>query len=284
MALSGALTAVALVGGTAVAVTQASSEVEQPLVNVAAAGTADDRTPTPPPPPKKPKPSAAPKTTAVPPGPRPTVAGRSGSGRLGPWENLSRRISSVAKIRATVRGDGVFMFGDSIAVQDGPALEQLVAAQTGTPVAVHDWSGQPASAGVDALADWSRKYGLPDRIVMAVGTNDIFAPAAFATEVEQAMKIAGPKRTVYWVNVHANRWGLSAAVQSADRANSALINKALDQAAARHPNLHVVRWSEFLSARSGQVTKYLRDGIHTTQPTGQRARNALIAQALGSAE
>ncbi|GAB3944223.1 hypothetical protein GCM10029976_067990 [Kribbella albertanoniae] len=191
MALSGALTAVALVGGTAVAVGQAASEVEQPLVNVAAAGAsgADDRTPTPLP--KKPKPSATPKTTTTaPPAPRPTVSRRSSSGRLGPWENLSRRISSVAKIRATVRGDGVFMFGDSIAVQDGPALEQLVAAQTGTPVAVHDWSGQPASAGVDALADWSRKYGLPDRIVMAVGTNDIFAPAAFATEVEQAMKIA----------------------------------------------------------------------------------------------
>ena len=65
---------------------------------------------------------------------------------------------------------------------------------------------------------------------------------------------------------------------------SALINQALNQAAARHPNLHVVRWSEFLAARSGQVTKYLRDGIHTTQPVGQRARNALIAQDLGSAE
>jgi len=284
MALSGALTAVALVGGTAVAVVQATAEVEQPLVNVAAAGAsgADDRTPTPPP--VKPKPTAPPTATVAPPVIRPTKPGRSGSGQLGPWENLSRRISSVAKIRAAVRGDGVFMFGDSIAVQDGPALEQLVAAQTGTPVAVHDWSGQPASAAVDALAEWSRKYGLPDRIVMAVGTNDIFAPAAFATEVEQAMKIAGPKRTVYWVNVHANRFGLSAAVQSADRANSALINKALDRAAARHPNLHVVRWSEFLNARPGQVTKYLRDGIHTTQPAGQQARNALIAQALRSAE
>ncbi|WP_344149699.1 GDSL-type esterase/lipase family protein [Kribbella yunnanensis] len=286
MALSGALTAVALVGGTAVAVVNAAAEVEQPLVNVAASGssTQDDRTPTPPPVKPKPTPAPATKTTAVPPVPRPTPPGRSGSGRLGSWENLSRRISSVAKIRATVRGDGVFMFGDSIAVQDGPALEQLVAAQTGTPVAVHDWSGQPASAAVDALADWSRKYGLPDRIVMAVGTNDIFAPAAFATEVEQAMKIAGPKRTVYWVNVHANRVGLSAAVASADRANSAVINAALNRAAARHPNLHVVRWAEFLKARSGQVSKYLRDGIHTTQPVGQRARNALIAQALGSAE
>jgi len=176
------------------------------------------------------------------------------------------------------------MFGDSIAVQDGPALEKLVAAQTGTPVAVHDWSGQPASAAVDALAEWSRKYGLPDRIVMAVGTNDIFEPSAFATEVEQAMKIAGPKRTVYWVNVHANRFDMSAAVQSADRANSELINRALDQAAVRHRNLRVVRWSEFLSARAGQVRTYLRDGIHTTQPAGQRARNALIAQALESSE
>ncbi|MFI5729993.1 hypothetical protein ACIA49_07750 [Kribbella sp. NPDC051587] len=282
MALSGALTAVAVLGGSVMAVVQAGAEAEQPLVNVAASGV-DDRTPTPGPV-KPPRPSVAPTTVNQPPVTRPTEPGRSGSGRLGPWENLSRRISSVAKIRATVRGDGVFMFGDSIAVQDGPALEQLVAAQTGTPVAVHDWSGQPASAAVDALAEWSRKYGLPDRIVMAVGTNDIFEPSAFATEVEQAMKIAGPRRTVYWVNVHANRFDMSAAVQSADRANSELINHALDQAAVRHRNLHVVRWSEFLSARTGQVRTYLRDGIHTTQPAGQKARNALIAQALESSE
>ncbi|TDD45723.1 hypothetical protein E1263_38060 [Kribbella antibiotica] len=281
MALSGALTAVALLGGTTMAVVNAGSDADQPLVNVAAAEapSGDDRTPTPSP--SVPRPSRAPSPPPAPEFPV-TEPGQSGSGRLGPWENLSRRISSVAKIRAAVRDDGVFMFGDSIAVQDGPALEKLVAAQTGTPVAVHDWSGQPASAAVDALAEWSREYGLPDRIVMAVGSNDIFEPSAFATEVEQAMKIAGPKRTVYWVNVHAGRFDASAAVQSADRANSVLINKSLDRAAARHRNLHVVRWSEFLSARPGQVRAYLRDGIHTTQPAGQKARNALIAQALKS--
>ncbi|NOL41348.1 hypothetical protein HPO96_13935 [Kribbella sandramycini] len=215
---------------------------------------------------------------------RPTKPGRSDSGRLGPWENLSHRISSPAKIRAAVRGDGVFLFGDSISVQDGPALEKLVTAQTGAAVAVHDWSGQPTSAAVDALAEWSRKYGLPRRIVMAVGSNDIFDPAAFAAEVEQAMKLAGPERTVYWVNVHANRFGVPERVRSADRANSAAINQTLDQAAARHPNLRIVRWSEFLAARPGQIAKYLRDGIHTTQPAGQRARNALITQALKSGE
>ncbi|WP_405062592.1 hypothetical protein OG474_13385 [Kribbella sp. NBC_01505] len=285
MALSGALTAVALLGGTTMAVVQAVSKVDQPLVTVAATGAVDDRTPTPTPAPVKPtpRPTAAPRTSADVP-PRTTSTGRSSSGRLGPWKNLSRRISSDVKIRATVRGNGVFMFGDSIAVQDGPALEAQVAAQTSKPIAVHDWSGQPASAAVDALAEWSRKFGLPDRIVMAVGTNDIFEPAAFATEVEQAMKLAGPQRTVYWVNVHANRFDKSAAVQSADRANSAVINQALDKAAERYPNLRVVRWSEFLSARPGQVRAYLRDGIHTTQPAGQQARNALIAQALESAE
>ncbi|HWD82305.1 MAG TPA: GDSL-type esterase/lipase family protein [Kribbella sp.] len=203
-----------------------------------------------------------------------------GSGTLGPWQNLMHRVSSEDQIRDVLMFDGVFLFGDSIAVQDSPGLERLLADRTGDSIAFHDWSGQPTSAAVDALEQWSRSYGLPRRIVMAVGTNDIFDPPAFAAQVERAMRIAGPNRTVYWVNVYASRTKQPAAVRDADLSNSTWINQQLDEAAHQHPNLKIIRWSEFLSAEPNRPAQYLRDGVHTTEPLGSSARNELIADAL----
>ena len=64
---------------------------------------------------------------AAPPGPTTVPPGRYGSGTLGPWQNLLRRITPDDQIRDVLTFNGIFMFGDSIAVQDGPALEQLLA-------------------------------------------------------------------------------------------------------------------------------------------------------------
>ncbi|MFI7059362.1 hypothetical protein ACIBL3_00085 [Kribbella sp. NPDC050124] len=212
-------------------------------------------------------------------GARSVDRGPYGSGRLGSWEDLVKHISSDDEVQDTLMFNGVFMFGDSIAVQDGSALEKLLADRAGDSIAVHDWSGQPTAAAVDALEDWERQFGLPSRIVMAVGSNDIFDPPAFAAQVERAMHIAGPSRTVYWVNVHVGRVNQPAAVRAADLDNSAWVNQQLEQAAVRHPNLRIVRWNEFLAGQPGGPAKYLRDGVHTSQP-GQQARNELIVESL----
>jgi hypothetical protein len=227
-------------------------------------------------------PNAAAPTTAISNtfGPTTVAPGRYGSGTLGPWQNLLRRVSPEDQIRDVLNFNGIFMFGDSIAVQDGQALEKLLTARSGDSIAIHNWSGQPTSAAVDALADWARNYGLPDRILMAAGTNDIFDPPAFGAQVERAMAIAGPNRTVYWVNVEVSRYRQSAEVQAADRANSAWINQQLEEAARRHPNLHIIHWAEYLAAQPEGLGKYLRDGVHTTEPVGRTARNELIAEAL----
>lgn len=206
--------------------------------------------------------------------------GRYGSGTLGPWQDLIRRISPEDQIRDTLTFDGIFLFGDSIAVQDSAALERRLADSTGDSIAFHDWSGQPTSAAVDALEEWSRNYGLPRRIVMAVGTNDIFDPPAFAAQVERAMKLAGPDRTVYWVNVYVSRTKQPPAVRDADLANSAWVNQELNEAALNHPNLRIIDWSSFLTSRPGGPTPYLRDGVHTSEPLGGSARNELIAKAI----
>ncbi len=203
-----------------------------------------------------------------------------GSGALGPWETLSKAISTLTQIRPVLETDGLFMFGDSIAVQDGSALAKRLYSRTGDVIAVHNWSGRPTAPAVDALAQWAQTYGLPSRILMATGSNDIFTPPVFAAQVDRTMTIAGPGRKVYWVNTQVSRSGQSTDVQLADQRNSAWINLQLADAQRRHPNLIVIRWAEFLAAKPTRLTAYLRDGVHTTAPLGQDARNELIVQAI----
>ncbi|MGW1347488.1 hypothetical protein ACWCOV_40995 [Kribbella sp. NPDC002412] len=207
--------------------------------------------------------------------------GAYGSGVLGAWERQARAISSESQIRKTRETDGVFMFGDSIGVQDGPSLAKQLAGH-GIHMAVHNWAGRPVTPAVDALDTWAQDYGLPHRILMSVGSNDIFTPPAVAAQVERTMQIVGTERIVFWVNIQAARTGHGPGVQVSDQRNSAWINLQLAEAQRRHENLRVIRWAEHLAAKPNRLAKYLRDGLHPSIPLGQNARNALIVEALKS--
>ncbi|MEU4603196.1 hypothetical protein AB0F43_09475 [Kribbella sp. NPDC023972] len=207
--------------------------------------------------------------------------GAYGSGVLGAWERQARAISSESQIRKTRENDGVYMFGDSIGVQDGPSLAKQLA-QHGIYMAVHNWAGRPVTPAVDALDTWAQDYGLPHRILMSVGSNDIFTPPAVAAQVERTMQIVGTERTVFWVNIQAARTAHGPAVQVSDQRNSAWINLQLAEAQRRHDNLRIIHWAEHLAAKPNRLAKYLRDGLHPSIPLGQNARNALILAALKS--
>jgi hypothetical protein len=207
-----------------------------------------------------------------------------GSGELAAWTTMSRAISTATTIRYVVAHDGVVMFGDSIAVQDGKALATRLMGRTGDSLAVNNWSGRPTTPAVDALQNWATTYGMPRRILMATGTNDIFNPPVFAAQVDRTMSIVGPDRKVIWCNTQVARTAQPASVQLADQRNSAWVNLQLDNAQKRYPNLIIVRWAEYLAAKPARLIWYLRDGVHTTVPYGQDARNELMVQALAAAK
>jgi lysophospholipase L1-like esterase len=171
------------------------------------------------------------------------------------------------------------MFGDSLGVSGGPVLAERLAARTQDALAMHNWSSQPTAPAADALALWAGTYGLPGRILMATGSNDIFNPPVMAAQIDRVMRIVGRTRTVVWVNVRVARPRTAAA----DRANSAWVNRQLAAATRRHSNLQLVHWAEFLDADPRRERRYLRDGVHTT-PLGRDARNELIIRALVAAK
>jgi len=210
-----------------------------------------------------------------------SATGAYGSGVLGTWETSARAISTSAQIRRAQKTDGVFMFGDSIALQDGQSLAKLLA-QHGIDIAVNNWAGRPATPAVDTLNTWAQDYGLPHRILMSVGSNDIFTPPAIAAQIDRTMQIVGEDRTVFWVNIQASRIKYGPAVQVADQRNSAWINLQLAEAARRYDNLRIVKWAEHLAAKPERLSTYLRDGLHPSIPRGQNARNLLVVKALKS--
>lgn len=209
-----------------------------------------------------------------------TTSGPYGSGVLGSWSSATRAISTAAQVQRVRETNGVYMFGDSISVQDGKALATRLLNRDGTQLAVHNWSSRPTSGAVDALQQWASTYGLPRRILMASGSNDIFDPPKFAAQVDRAMSIVGPNRTLYWVNIQVVRKGQTAVVQLADQRNSSWLNMQLYDAQEKYPNLRIIRWAEWLWVKPYRLTNYLRDGVHPTIPLGQDARNELIVQAL----
>jgi len=215
---------------------------------------------------------------------RPATAASStgtyGSGVLGTWTNGTRAISTGTQVKRVVDTNGVVMFGDGIAVQDGKALAIRLLGRDSSQMAVHNWTGRPTSGAVDALLQWASSYGLPKRILMASGSNDIFDPPKFAAQVDRAMTIAGRNRTVYWINVQVARTAAVATMRIADQRNSSWVNLQLSDAQKNYPNLRIIHWSEYLWAKPNRLGTYLRDGMNTSVPLGQDARNELTVQAL----
>jgi hypothetical protein len=209
-----------------------------------------------------------------------TPGGLYGSGTLGSWANATKAISTAEQIRRVRETNGVYMFGDSISVQDGKALAIRLLNRDGSQMAVHNWSSRPTSGAVDALQQWAATYGLPKRILMASGSNDIFDPPKFAAQVERAMSIVGQNRTVFWVNLQVVRKAVTAPFQLANQRNSSWLNMQLYDEQEKYPNLRIIRWAEWLWVKPYRLANYLRDGVHPTVPLGQDARNELIVQAL----
>ena len=219
--------------------------------------------------------SSAPATAAT-----SSSGGLYGSGTLGSWTNGTRAISTATQIRRVVDSNGVYMFGDSISVQDGKSLATRLLGRDGSQMAVHNWASRPTSGAVDALQQWATTYGLPRRILMASGSNDIFDPPKFAAQVDRAMSIVGQSRTLFWVDLQVVRTAQTAAVQLADQRNASWLNMQLYDAQEKYPNLRIIRWAEWLWVKPYRLANYLRDGVHPSVPLGQDARNELIVQAL----
>lgn len=191
--------------------------------------------------------TTAPAVTAVP------TAVNYGSGLWGGPGSIVRSGNPAAT--------DVLVVGDSITARCYPRLRTALAAK-GLTLSVVAQSGQNTKGLVTLLTDLP---AVPKRVVMAAGTNDVFAPPAVAAQVGRALGwLSDVGATAYWVDTYVGR----PATLAADARNSGWVNGQVYAAAPR-----VIGWQPALGAAVGRgraLSYYLQDGVHpwTTAGTG----------------
>jgi len=227
-----------------------------------------------------------------------TSPGPYGSGSLGDWSGLSHglycfqpstsTVKSTSYTRATkagavnssvamaCSGEDVRIYGDSITFGGKSALA-VEFNKLGKTVFVDAWSGRPTTPAVDALV---RETSLPNDVIMAVGTNDMFNPSVFGAQVQRAENFIasynashGTSVRLWWVDVQATRWKQSMTVQRNDQRNSMAINMAIYK---RIPTNHIVAWNQRFLDNPNLLTTYLVDGVHPKPGSGYAYWAAII--------
>ena len=159
----------------------------------------------------------------------------------------------------------VFVIGDSITVMargpdpwpDGWEVDAVIGRTTPQGIAV--------AHGTD-LGDQSV-------VIVALGTNDHSdSAAAFGAKIDQMIEAIGPGPTVIWVNVDAQSSTLADAGPG--------VNAALTAATARHVNLRVADWNQYVQTLAGTPGMGAGDGVHYGL-NGSSLRRAWMLGLLG---
>lgn len=227
-----------------------------------------------------------------------TTPGPYGSGVLGDWSGLSHglycfqpsgsAVKTTAYTRATkagavkssvamaCSGEDIRIYGDSITFGGKSALA-VELNNLGYTLFVDAWSGRPTTPAVDALV---AETWLPNDVIMAVGTNDMFNPTVMGAQVQRAENFiaqynAANNRNVrlWWVDVQATRWAQTDVIERNDQRNSMAINLAIYK---RIPIDHVISWSQRFLDNPNLLTTYLKDGVHPKDGAGYAYWAAVI--------
>jgi lysophospholipase L1-like esterase len=203
-----------------------------------------------------------------------TSPGPYGSGELGDWQSWSHGtqcFKASGGIVVTIRdydlngcSEQVLIMGDSITAGGRYALADRFA-EKGKSVYINYWSGRPTAPAVDWLV---AQDSLPDVVIMATGTNDIFNPTVMAAQIKRAQAFVnslnatrtdGVTTQLFWVDVQATRWPATEYTERNDQRNSMAVNLAIYQ---NMPVNHVIQWTQRFMSNPGLLTTYLADGVH----------------------
>jgi hypothetical protein len=147
------------------------------------------------------------------------------------------------------------MLGDSITYGAASRLRAGFAAEGETSFAVRAHSGQNWAGSMNWLD--SLTY-LPDRLIVALGANDVQNPFGVPAQLARLKAILGGQVELFLVDTYVNR----PAYAAHDLRNSGQVNGYLRNAV---DEAHSVDWVAALTSAVGRgipITYYIRDGVH----------------------
>ncbi|MDD6415779.1 MAG: acyltransferase family protein [Lactobacillus porci] len=117
---------------------------------------------------------------------------------------------------------GVTAVGDSVMASSSDLLHKLM------PNAIIDAAvSRQADTAISLLQEYAQKGELQQKVLIGLGTNGPFTDG----EVKQIMQIIGPKRQLFWINVHVPT-----------RSWQNQVNDQLQQEAKKYKNFQVIDW------------------------------------------
>lgn len=188
-----------------------------------------------------------------------------GSGYHGDYGAYRRETSPQDQLRAAATAtNGCLIIGDSIATFVVRDLVEDLRRTLGDTCVYDTWPGRATEGTANALLDIKRRAGLPPRIIVMSGTNDIFNPPLFESQMNRLIDGVGPGHQILWVSTFDSRRPASAQSR-ADEINTAWINRVLAERASRTPQLRIVGWDALFRANARNVDALLSDGVHPNE-------------------
>jgi len=156
----------------------------------------------------------------------------------------------------------VSMVGDSLNLGTEPSLRETLRRW---PLRTDDVVGRDTATGIERLR--AAGSSLAPYVVVSLGTNDPSSSVdSFRSDVDAALRIAGPRRCVVWATIRREGSAYDA------------FNAVLRAAASRNRNVRLVEWSAMVEKHPDWLAF---DGIHGN-PAGYAARAAAVVAAMRS--
>src|SRR5699024_3315705 len=114
-------------------------------------------------------------------------------------------------------------------------------------------------ASIDILQKYKNQGVLASNVMIGLGTNGPFN----LQQVGQIMDLVGPKRHVFWINVHVPT-----------RPWEKTVNGVLDQASKKYKNLTIIDWNGY---SNGHTDWFYDDNVHPN-PDGSMYYSAFVAK------
>lgn len=201
-----------------------------------------------------------------------------------------------AQAPAPGQGRRVLVLGDSLTRYAYRPLRNRLERDGWLPTIVC-WGGMQTDWGLANAQDVARRRYLPDRIVVAFGTNDVHRNPCtddcrrhvrtYAKRVRKLLNYLGPQRQVWWFNIDMDADRAARTLGEPWNRNFPAFNRALRRSAAGYPNVQVVNWRKLVRGKRSTI-RYTADGLHYAplQParksTGSMLRVRTIARLLRS--
>lgn len=153
-------------------------------------------------------------------------------------------------------GRRVVVIGDSLTRESGSMLERSLRGSGWNPT-IRCFGGKRLDWALEQVRDQRAWRGLPDQVIIAMGTNDMrwIDRSVTKSRINRVLKALGSQRDVLWVNLYGGNG------DRFSKEKQRWFNRTLSTFVTKYPNLTILEWDS-IAERKG-VT--LADALHYTK-------------------